>query len=218
MAGQGGESLHDAVGGRKMALQRCGCGRDRGPVRGAQTGIRRKSGRRNERAGRAAAWGGSFRPCAGRGWGRGWSPGAASAIPCAARVCSKEADPILVLFRGVRKLSRGAWSVRCRATPPGGSGTTGRGFVSAGSRLVGFVAGQTLAWYLCPVVGVGCGVQGVSDHERNNNALCERYNCRKAVAVVEAGAGCTAHTNAALLCVQLHILALHSPEHLYSVF
>uniref|UniRef100_A0A8C2Y935 Box C/D snoRNA protein 1 n=1 Tax=Coturnix japonica TaxID=93934 RepID=A0A8C2Y935_COTJA len=49
MAGQGGESVHGAVGGRKMALQRCGCGRDRGPVRGAQTGIRGKSGRRNER-------------------------------------------------------------------------------------------------------------------------------------------------------------------------
>lgn len=35
-----------------------------------------------------------------------------------------------------------------------------RCFVSAGSRPVGFVAGQTLAWYFCPVEGMGCGIQG----------------------------------------------------------
>ncbi|XP_015725663.1 box C/D snoRNA protein 1 [Coturnix japonica] len=83
----------------------------------------------------------------------------------------------------------------------------GAGLRVCGSRLVGFVAVQTLAWYLCPVVGVGCGVQGVSDHERNNNALCERcetcgeeeakYRCPRCMKY-----------SCSLLCVKKHKVAL----------
>lgn len=74
--------------------------------------------------------------------GGGWSPGAASAFPRAARVCSREANPFLVWFCGVRRTGAARCCVppRQQGAPPrytagrGGSGRAGR---SGGLTAVG---------------------------------------------------------------------------------